>query len=99
MMTRTNWADVEVKEQKRRDDIAKATLGGLEEAVGRMGGELTGVTFKVGEYDVLGVLKAEFPGGAMVSFVGAASIGAVLHKAMQEGQRDNLTWKTDQYRT
>lgn len=98
-MTRTNDVEQETKETKRRLLIVKAALGGLEESVELAGGELTGISFKVGDYDVLGVLKAEFPGGAMVAFVGASSIGAVLHKAMLEARRDGLRWKKDSYRT
>jgi len=97
-MPRTNELDQEVKEQKRRDIISQAALGGLERAVERSGGQLQGISFKVGDWDVLGTLRADFPGGAMVAFVGGSSMGAVLHKAMQAGNRDELRWREDEYR-
>lgn len=98
-MPRTNEVEAEVKEQKRRDKISQAALGGLERAVERSGGSLRGISFKVGDWDVLGTLRAEFPGGAMVAFIGGSTIGAVLHKAMEAGMHDELRWREDEYRT
>lgn len=96
-MTRTTEVEVEEKERRRRMDIAQACLGGLDAAVDRMGGELTGISLKTSDWDVLATLRADFPGGRMVAFVGGSSIGEVLRKAMYEGRRDGLRWKPCKY--
>jgi hypothetical protein len=98
-MTRTNDLDLELKQQKVWNNIAKASIGGLEKAVDRMGGEMTGVNFKVGDYDYLAIIKAEFPAGPQVCFVGGSSIGDVLQKAASSGWQDKLSWRPDRYRT
>lgn len=75
-----------------------AVEGGLEAAVSRAGGVLTGLAVKFRGTDVLLVIKAELPAGSMVAFVGSTGLAEVLRKAMSEAGRDTLRWREDIYR-
>jgi hypothetical protein len=96
-MSRQLEARLEVQQQKANAAVLDAVYGGLEAAVVRAGGELTGFNVRLGEGDVLAVLKAVFPGGAMVGFVGAESLADVLRKATREAGRDMVKWRPDKW--
>lgn len=97
-MTRTNEAPAERKAAARLVKMELALSGGLEDAIGHSGGVLLGVSLKISEYDCLMTLRAEFPGGGMVAFVGGSGIKECFLKAMLASRRDLLRWKEDKYR-
>jgi hypothetical protein len=91
-------------EQKNEDRLArrrllleKATIGGLESAVERAGGELLGISVKFHSYEVLVTLRAMFPAGKMVGFVGAADLCSALIKAANMAGRDEIRWRADRW--
>lgn len=96
-MTRSNEVSVEEKSERRDLAVARAVQGGLDNAVGRAGGALLGFTAKLDGYDCLLVLKAEFPAGRMVAFVGSESLGGAFLKAVREGKSDRLRWRVDRF--
>lgn len=77
--------------------LRKAANGGLAEAVEYAGGELTGLAFKISPWEVLLTIKADFPGGPMVGFVGAGGVGECMVKAMIEAKRDGVRWRPDKW--
>lgn len=83
--------------RKERLQVLVAVYGGLSDAVARSGGELTGFTVKIDEYECLLVLKALFPGGPQVAFVGGSDLAACLIKGVVEGNRDMLRWRSDKW--
>lgn len=93
---------LEKKSEDRRakfeQNVLRAIEGGLETAVERAGGELRGFSVKVDPWECLLTIRADFPGGAQVAFVGASGIGECLVKAMLEAGRDKLRWKEDKWR-
>lgn len=96
-MSRQLEAAIEARIEKVRADVLHACFGGLEAGVSHAGGELTGFTVKYDGGGVLLVLRAVFPGGAMVGFVGSEDLAAGLAKAAREAARDAIKWKVDQW--
>ena len=96
-MTRILEQDAEDKQSRRWERAGKAIARDLVAAVERNGGFLTGFSMKLDEFDVLLVLKAEFPGGPQVAFVGGGSPEGVVLKAVAEAKRDGLRWKPDRW--
>ncbi len=96
-MSRQLEEQSEIRTAKRHRGILEAVEGGLEVAVGRCGGTLTGLAVKGGEGDCLLVIKAVFPGGPQVAFVGGDNLGSSLIKAVREASQDKLRWREDRY--
>jgi hypothetical protein len=96
-MSRQLEAAAEVREEKRRSRILWAVEGGLSEAVGRAGGQYRGFASRESGVECLLVIKAEFPAGPQVAFVGSADLGSALIKAVHDGERDLLRWRADEY--
>lgn len=90
---------------QKQEDRARARMvrlsaacdGALMGAVEHSGGILLGMSVKFETYDTLLTLRAEFPGGRMVAFVGGDSLGSALLKVVREGRRDGLKWRQDRY--
>jgi hypothetical protein len=97
VMSRQLDAKLEEQQRRRNDNLLLALNGGLEEAVSRAGGTLTGINVKMGEGDVLLILKAVFPAGAQVGFVGGETLPDVILKAVREAGRDQVKWRTDRW--
>ena len=97
-MTRTNDLEHEEREARFLTEVARAACGELADGVTRMGGELCGLSAKLDYGDCLLTLRAEFPGGSMVCFVGGTDLGYCLRKATRDANRDALRWKPDRYR-
>lgn len=89
---------VEDRASRERTRVVISVYGGLETAVERAGGELVGFSIAYRGSDVLMTLRAVFPGGRMVGFVGAADLPAVFVKARRDAQGDNVRWREDNYR-
>ena len=77
--------------------LKAACDGALTGAVEHSGGILLGMSVKFDPYEVLVTLRAEFPGGRMVAFVGGDSLSSCLLKVVREGRRDGLKWRPDRY--
>ena len=92
---------LEQKIELRRKRLDKQTLsavnGGLEDAIGRAGGVLVGLSVKLDEYECLVTLRAVFPAGSQVAFVGGEDLGSALRKAVREGKADALGWREDKW--
>ena len=84
--------------QKREDNsVLLACESGLAAAVSRAGGELTGLGVRYSTMDVLITIKAVFPAGPQICFVGGETIGKALVKGMREAYLDRLKWRPDKY--
>lgn len=84
--------------KKERSAVLLAVYGGLEESVSRAGGELLGLSVKFGTSDCLLTLRAQFPAGAMVGFVGGEGLADVLRRASKDAARDEVKWREDKWR-
>lgn len=82
---------------RQSEALLLAVYGGLQDAVNRNGGELVGVGIKFGDEELLMTLRAVFPGGRMVAFVGAEGLPAGFVKATREAGRDQLRWREDKF--
>lgn len=96
-MSRQLEQKMEERVRRERSQLLLAVYGGLADAVERSGGILCGFSAKMSDYDCLIVLRADFPGGRMVAFVGAADLATALIKATREGKSDQLRWKPDKW--
>lgn len=92
--------DVLMAERMKREREATllALYGGLESGVERAGGELVGLAVKFNGAGCLLTLKAEFPGGMMVGFVGGDDLAHVMRKGAAESVRDQVKWREDKWR-
>lgn len=96
-MTRQLDSVHEERQRKANLALVVAIEFGLEDAVARSGGELLGFSAKLSGGDCLLVLRARFPGGSQVAFVGGGTLADALRKAVREGNGDRLTWRADKY--
>ena len=87
----------EEKSKNRAIRLARVLDLGLSDAVERAGGELLGLSIRYGDFDVLMTIKAVFPAGQMVAFVGAGSMGDCFLKGAREAGNDSLRWKPDRW--
>ena len=83
----------------RRRDVAlrRACEGDLQASVSQTGGELLGFSVKLSQHDCLITLRAVFPGGRMIAFVGGDTLAGCLLKVPREARSNNLRWKADKY--
>ncbi len=81
-----------------RDASLLALYGGLESGVEHSGGVLHGLSVKFDGAGCLLTLKAEFPGGMMVGFVGGDDLAHVLRKGASKAVRDGVKWRKDKWR-
>jgi len=96
-MTRQLEAKIEQRALRQKERALLSVYGGLEDGVSRAGGALLGFTVSYRGGDVLMVLKADFPAGRMIAFVGAEDLPEVLSKAAKEAASDALRWKEDKW--
>lgn len=87
----------EAEAQRRRQRAGRCLDGGLENAISRAGGEFHGFSIKIGSVDYLMTLRATFPSGRCVAFVGGDSLLGVITKATNMGTNDALKWRADRY--
>ncbi len=97
-MTRQLEQASEDRASRRRNLLYKAVDRGLEAAVERAGGQLQGFSIKLSSWEVLMTLRADFPAGPMVGFVGGADLEACMIKGMQLAGRDEIKWREDKWR-
>lgn len=96
-MSRTREAAQEERVQRLAERTYRCLTGGLATAVSYTGGHLLGISIKYTEDDILLTLRAEFPGGRMVCFVGAADLARGFVKATREAGKETLRWRADRY--
>ena len=88
------------KEDRRADEmwgprIAALLDGGLRGMLRQTGYELRGLSFKMGEFDSLLVIKASSAEGPQVAFVGAGTPPLALLKAEKAVREGKLRWRAD----
>lgn len=96
-MSRQLEQEWEERSKREREYLLMSVSGGLIMAVERAGGQLLGLSLKISEYDCLMTLRAQFPGGRMIAFVGAGDMAECFSKGTREAKMDNLRWKADKY--
>lgn len=86
-------------ETYRRYSVAAVNMldGGLEHLVGQQGGVCLGISIRSTQADTLLVIRAEFPAGRMVAFVGGSSGVQALAKADRQLRNGGLTWRPDRF--
>lgn len=77
--------------------LYRALTGGLAASVERGGGLLLGLSLKINGYDCLLTLRAEFPGGRQIAFIGGETPAGCVLKATREAKSETLRWKVDKY--
>lgn len=90
--------EAEIRQARLAERVFRCLDGGLWQAVAYAGGQLEGFSVKSTEVDALMTLRARFPGGAMVAFVGADTVTACIIKATREAGGDRLRWRADKWR-
>lgn len=96
-MTRTLEAVQEIRARKLHDAVVRAIEFELVGAVAHNGGELTGFSVRLGEWETLVTLRATFPAGKMICFVGSETLAHTLLKCVREAQTDKLVWRADKF--
>lgn len=96
-MTRLLETSSEDAQEKRDKLVLFACNGGLLEAVLREGGILKGFSFKVGDYDCLMTIRADFPAGPKVTFVDGDDLAYCLRKSYLAARNGRLRWREDQF--
>ena len=81
-----------------RDASLLALYGGLNDGVERSGGVLLGLAVKFDGAGCLLTLKAEFPAGRMVGFVGGDDLAHVIRKGAAQAVRDGVKWRSDKWK-
>lgn len=83
---------------RRAGKLEEVLDHGLAGSIAYQGGELTGFSMKVGNADYLVTLRAYFPAGHRVSWVGAKSMTEVLLKSERLAASGQLDWGKDKYK-
>lgn len=86
------------KMERERQAVLLAVYGGLEAGVSKAGGELLGISVKLGQFECLLTLRAEFPAGPVVGFITGDGLAEVLKKAASAAARDGVKWRADKWR-
>jgi len=89
---------VQVEIGRRAVKLEEVLDHGLAGAIAYGGGELTGFSMKVGNVDYLVTLRAVFPAGHRISWVGAANMTEAILKAERLAVNGDLDWSQDKYR-
>jgi hypothetical protein len=77
--------------------VVDMLTGGFEELIDDQGGVCMGISIRSNQYQTLLVIRAVFPGGPFVGFVGAETGAEAVSKAYTELSHNKLTWKPDKY--
>lgn len=83
---------------RRAKKLEEVLDHGLAGSIAYQGGELTGFSMKIGNVDYLVTLRAYFPAGHRISWVGAESMTEVILKAERLAAEGGLQWKEDRYK-
>lgn len=96
-MSRQLEQQIEERTAKRHANIVRAVEYALQGGVERSGGEYLGFSYKHSPGEGLLVIRAVFPAGLQVAFVGSEDLGGCLVKAVNLANRDGLRWRADKY--
>lgn len=89
-MSRLLDAELEEQTDRRRVKLGRAVDGGMESAVRWAGGELTGFSVRIGQYETLITLRAIVKGEPAVCFVASADLSTTILKVMGEAERGSF---------
>lgn len=92
--------DVEMDKRMSREKDATllAIYGGLVSGVEHAGGDLIRISVSFDAVGCLLIIKAAFPAGVMVGFVGGEDMAQVLRKGAVDASRDLIKWRKDKWR-
>lgn len=96
-MTRHLDAVTEERQEQRYRAVVRALEFELQGVIAGKGGELTGFSVTLREWEVLITLRSIQEGRPQVAFVGSDTLVNCLLKAVSSGQRDKLVWRADKY--
>ena len=88
---------LEARHRRERETALMALYGGLSDSVSYGGGDLHGLSMKFNAVECLMTLRADFPGGPMVAFIGGEDMASTFCKAMREAKGERLSWREDYY--
>jgi len=77
--------------------VVYMVTGGFEHLVHEAGGVFLGFSLRSTMADSLLVIRAEFPAGRMVAFVGAGSGAHCLSRAHKDMRNGSLKWRLDRF--
>lgn len=97
-MSKVEVKGSEKKAPRRAVKLEEVLTHGLSGTIAYQGGELTGFSMKVGNVDFLLTLRAHFPAGHLISWVGASSMVEVFLKAERLAAEGRMEWHGDKYR-
>lgn len=98
VLSRQLEQQTEERDTKRRDALYKTLEFDLAGVIAFGGGELTGFAMNYEEFSCLVVLKADFEGKNMVSFIYSDTMTNCLLRAVSLGKNNRLKWKLDVWR-
>ena len=96
-MTKNKKVEPSTWEQRTNEAALKAISGGLEEAVGWAGAELTGFSVRLSEEETLMTIRAILAGRRQVCFIASGTVAQCFAKAVREAKNDKLRWKVDKF--
>lgn len=88
-----------VETTRRAAKLEEVLDHGLSGSIAYQGGDLTGFSMKIGNVDYLVTLRASFPGGHKVSWVGASSMTEAILKCERLVVEGKLEWVPDKYKS
>lgn len=97
-MSKTEDSSVDVVVDRRAKKLEEVLDHGLAGTIAYQGGEFTGFSMKVGNVDYLLTLRAHFPAGHLISWVGASGMAEVILKAERLAAEGRMEWQGDKYR-
>jgi hypothetical protein len=83
--------------EKHGGRLAYLMAGGLEHLVHEQGGHCKGFSVRSSGVDTLLVIRAVFPSGPMVAFVGAPTGVHAITQAGRKLRRNELKWSPDKF--
>lgn len=97
-MSQEDEALVKKSTNRRAESLEECLDYALKGAVAYSGGIMTGLSMRMGDSDYLLTLRADFPAGPMVTWVGGTNIVEIFLKAVRETNDGKLSWRIDKYR-
>lgn len=97
-MSKESLGTLQVEVGRRAEKITEVLDHGLAGSIAYQGGVLTGFSMRVGQVDFLITLRASFPGGHKIAWVGAENMTEVILKSERLAAGNALEWRNDKYR-
>lgn len=96
-MTRHLDAVEEERQTRKYHAVVRALEFELQGVIAGKGGQLTGFSVTLREWECLITLRSLQDGVPSVAFVGSDTLVNCVLKAVHSGQRDKLVWRVDKY--